>query len=127
MAKRIIYKNHITPQEYITENSRWYLDSDCGRKLIGSASVDVSSNTYVSSLAVTSSPSSSLTSNQDFIYIKNTGGGSGNDVLVSLDGGTKYYIVLTDGASLATKITTATSIKVKCNSGNSTIEYLTGT
>jgi len=53
VAYKITYKNHITPQEYITGNSRWYLDSDCGRKLTGSAIVTVSSRTYVSSLAVT--------------------------------------------------------------------------
>jgi len=128
MAYQIIYKNHITPQEYITKNSRWYLDSDCGRKLTGSAIVTVSSRTYVSSLAVTATPSSSLTSSQDFIYIKNTGGGSADDVLVSLDGGTKYYIVLSDGESLATKIATTASVKVKCDTGNdSTVEYLKGT
>ena len=127
MAYQITYKNHITPQEYITENSRWYLDSDCGRKLTGSAIVTVSSRTYVSSLAVSATPSSSLTSGQDFIYIKNTSGGDGDDVLVSLDDGTNYFIVLSSGESLATKITASTSIKVKCDTDNSsTIEYLKG-
>ena len=62
MAYQITYKNHITPQEYITENSRWYLDSDCGRRLTGAAVVTITSRTYVSSLAVTNTPSSSLTS-----------------------------------------------------------------
>jgi len=124
---QITYKNHITPQEYITENTRWYLDSDCGRKLTGSAVVTVSSRAYTSSLAVTATPSASLTSTQDFIYIKNTGGGSADDVLVSLDNGTTYYIVLSDGESLATKIATTASVKVKCDTGDSTIEYLKGT
>ena len=124
---KLTYKNHCTPQEYITENSRWYLDSDCGRKLTGAAIVTVSSRTYVSSLAVTDTPSASLTSTQDFIYIKNTGGGSADDVLVSLDGGTTYYIVLSEGESLATKIATTASVKVKCDTGNdSTVEYLKG-
>lgn len=128
MAYQITYKNHITPQEYITENSRWYLDSDCGRRMTGSVIVTVSSRTYVSSLAVTATPSASLTTTQDFIYIKNTGGGSADDVLISLDGGTKYYIVLSDGESLATKIATTASVKVKCDTGNdSTVEYLKGT
>jgi len=125
---KITYKNHCTPQEYITENSRWYLDSDCGRKLTGSAVVTVTSRAYTSSLAVTATPSASLTSTQDFIYIKNTGGGSADDVLVSLDNGTKYYIVLSDGESLATKIATTAQVMVKCDTGDdSTIEYLKGT
>jgi len=128
MAYQITYKNHITPQEHIDANSRWYLDSDCGRRMTGSAIVTVSSRTYVSSLAVTATPSASLTTTQDFIYIKNTGGGSADDVLISLDGGTKYYIVLSDGESLATKIATTASVKVKCDTGNdSTVEYLKGT
>ena len=128
MAYQITYKNHITPQEYITGNSRWYLDSDCGRKLTGSAIVTVSSRTYDSSLTVTNTPSVSLTSSQNFIYIKNTGGGSADDVLVSLDGGTTYYIVLSEGESLATKIATTASVKVKCDTGNdSTVEHLKGT
>ena len=125
---KIIFKNHCTPQEYITENTRWYLDSDCGRRLTGSAIVTVSSRTYVSSLAVTATPSASLTSSQDFIYIKNTGGGSADDVLISLDNGITYYIVLSDGESLATKIATTASVMVKCNTGDdSTVEYLKGT
>jgi len=128
MAYKIIYKNHITPQEYIAANSRWYLDSDCGRKLTGSSVITISSRTYVSSLAVTATPSTSLTSSQDFIYIKNTGGGSADDVLVSLDGGTNYFYVLSDGESLATQITTSTSVIIKCNTGDdSTVEYLKGT
>ena len=37
MADRIIYKNHCTPQEQLAfaGGSRYYLDSDCGRKLTG--------------------------------------------------------------------------------------------
>ena len=35
-AKKILYKNHCTPQEQITNGGRYYLDSDCGRKLTGS-------------------------------------------------------------------------------------------
>ena len=36
MAKRILYKNHCTPQEQVSDGDRYYLDSDCGRKFTGS-------------------------------------------------------------------------------------------
>ena len=93
---KMVYKNHCTPQEQVnfTTGSRWYLDSDCGRKMTGVASVTVDgTKAYVSNLAVTDSASSALTSSDDFIFIKNTGGGSGDDVLITLDN-TKYYILL---------------------------------
>ena len=34
---KVKYKNHCTPQEQVSSGGRWYLDSDCGRKLTGSS------------------------------------------------------------------------------------------
>ena len=129
----MVYKNHCTPQEQVnfTTGSRWYLDSDCGRKMTGVASVTVDgTKVYVSNLAVTDSASPALTSSDDFIFIKNTGGGSGDDVLIALDAstGAKYYIVLSSGECFASKIHTSAVVKVKCANGeDSTIEYFVGT
>ena len=126
---KIIYKNHCTPQEEVnfSTGSRWYLDSDCGRKMTGEASITVDgTKAYVSNLAVTTSASAALTSSDDFIFIKNTGGGSGNDVLVTIDN-VKYYILLGSGECFASKIHTSAVVKVKCSSGDSTIEYFVGT
>ena len=135
-TQKIIYKNHCTPQEGVKfysdtgsmTGSRWYLDSDCGRKLTGTASITVDgTKNYVSNLTVTDSASSALTSSDDFIYIKNTGGGSGNDILMTIDN-QDYYIVLSAGECFASKIRTSATVKVKCASGeDSTIEYLVGT
>jgi len=127
---KMVYKNHCTPQEQVnfTTGSRWYLDSDCGRKMTGVASVTVDgTKAYVSNLAVTDSASSALTSSDDFIFIKNTGGGSGDEVLITIDN-TKYYILLGSGECFASKIHTSAVVKVKCASGeDSTIEYMVGT
>ncbi len=127
---KIIYKNHCTPQEEVnfSTGSRWYLDSDCGRKMTGEASITVGgTKAYVSNLAVTTSAlGSALTSGDDFIFIKNTGGGSGDDVLITIDG-VKYYILLSSGECFASKITTTAAINVKCPSSDSTIEYFVGT
>ena len=127
---KIIYKNHCTPQEEVdfVGGSRWYLDSDCGRKLTGEASITLAGDrTYVSNLAVTATPSAALTSTSDFLYIKNTGGGSGDDVLITVDD-SEYNIILSEGEVFASKIEEATVAKVKCAaSEDSTIEYFVGT
>tara|TARA_Y100001938_G_C8053482_1_gene413164 strand:+ start:350 stop:745 length:396 start_codon:yes stop_codon:yes gene_type:complete len=129
VSYKVRYRNHCTPQEKIslTSGSRWYLDSDCGRKLTGNATTSLTeAPSYFTDVAVTTTPSLAMTSSHDFIYIKNTGGGSGSDVLISLDG-TNYFILLSSGESFASEIHTAATIKVKCSSGDSTIEYVRGT
>ena len=123
---KVRYKNHSTPQEQIASGGRYYLDSDCGRKLTGVCDTVASittTGTYVSNLAVTDSASSALTSSHEFIFIKNTGGGSGDDVLITLND-SLYYIVLSDGEAFASEIISTSVVKVKCASGeDSTIEH----
>ena len=85
---KVRYKNHATAQEQITSGGRYYLDSDVGKKLTGTCDTDASittTGTYDDNLAITSTASSALTSSHKFIFIKNTGGGSGNDILITLD------------------------------------------
>ena len=111
---KITFKNHCTPQEYITENSRWYLDSDVGTKLTGGATVDLSTTqpVYVASttLDASATPVSIGATTQDFVFIKNlgltsAGAASTASVLVSLDGtGGKYRINLAAGESFAAEI-----------------------
>ena len=118
----IRYKNHCTPQEQILADGRYYLDSDCGRKLTGDCSVVQSlttTGTYDESLAVTDSASSALTSSHEFLFIKNTGS---TDVQVTLNN-SDYHILLSEGEAFASEIDTSSVVIVKTASGTSTVEY----
>ena len=124
-AEKIIYKNHCTPQEQLSFSgggTRYYLDSDCGRKLTGDCSTVASlttTGTYDESLAVTDSASSALTSSHEFLFIKNTGS---VDVQVTLNN-SDYHILLSEGEAFASEIDTSSVVKVKTGSGTSTVEY----
>jgi len=117
---KITFKNHCTPQEYITENSRWYLDSDVSTKLAGGADAGITVTTqpvYSASttLDASATPVSIGATTQDFVFIKNlgltsAGAASTASVLVSLDGtGGKYRINLAAGESFAAEIGTASA------------------
>ena len=129
---KVRYKNHCTPQERLVASGRYYLDRDCGRKLTGNADVSATLTAAGTLASGTSIPDSavevvSAASNADFVYIKNAGGGSGNDVLITLDN-SNYYILLSAGEAFASEIHVDANVKVKCASGeDSTIEYLVGT
>tara|TARA_Y100000034_G_scaffold136258_1_gene211835 strand:+ start:1398 stop:1784 length:387 start_codon:yes stop_codon:yes gene_type:complete len=119
---KVRYKNHCTPQEQIASGGRYYLDSDCGRKLTGDCSTDASlttTGTYDETFAVTDSASSALTSSHEFIFIKNTGS---TDVLITLNN-SNYLILLSENESFASEINTSAVVKVKTASGTSTVEY----
>ena len=116
------YKNHCTPQAQVISGGRYYLDSDCGRKLTGDCSVVQSlttTGTYDESLAVTDSASSALTSSHEFLFIKNTGS---VDVWLTLNN-SNYHILLSEGEAFASEIDTSSVVKVKTASGTSTVEY----
>ena len=130
---QVVYKNHCTPQEQILSGGRFYLDSDCRRKLTGSASVTVAggpgesgadSGTYNSSTSISTSAVEvvSAASNADFVFIKNTGTDS-VDILITFDN-SLYYIGLSDGEAFASKIHNDANVKVKTSSGTTTIESL---
>ena len=123
---KVRYKNHCTPQEQIASGGRYYLDSDCGRKLTGVCDTSAgitTTGTYDETLAVTDSASSALTSSHDFIFMKNTGS---NDVLMTLDN-SNYYIVLSEGEAFTSEIHASAVVKVKCGSGEaSTVEFFVG-
>ena len=80
MADRIIYKNHCTPQEKLAfaGGDRYYLDSDCGRKLTGNC---ISKSTSIGT-PVTGTFSGTITlTSVKFIHVRNTDT-SGSDYLL---------------------------------------------
>ena len=120
------YKNHCTPQAQVISGGRYYLDSDCGRKLTGDCVIPATTittiGTYDESFAVTDSASSALTSSHDFIFMKNTGS---SDVFMTLDN-SNYLIVLSEGEAFTSEINASAVVKVRTatSSGNtSTVEY----
>jgi len=128
MAKKVLYKNHCTPQEQISSGGRYYLDSDCGRKLTGNEEFTLGSGTtaYTATKDIGATGESLGGNGLDFVFIKNTGG---NDVLVSLNGlSGDYFIKLSDGEAFASKLkVTNANVYVKRVTSDSTIEYYTGT
>ena len=124
----IRYKNHCTPQEQVLSGGRYYLDSDCGRKLTGAADTSailvvpgiLSSGTSITDTATEVVPAATTV---DFIFIKNTGS---TDVLITLDGG-NYLILLSGGEAFASEIHIGSNVKVKTASGTSTIDSFLGT
>lgn len=117
---KLIYKNGVTPQEYLTENSRWYLDSDIDKNLSGIASITYSSRTYQKDYSITT-VAVSLGTGKDFLYLENQSN-SIDDILLSLDSGTNYHYYLSPGESFGSKIGSDADIYVK-SIGKSNIEY----
>jgi len=111
----ITYKNHCTPQEYITENSRWYLDSDVLTKMTGTDTVTVTNRAYAAATALPASggtPASVGGTTQTFVYIENLGlladgtTASTSDVLISLNGNTStdYRIKIGPGEAFCARL-----------------------
>ena len=127
MADRIIYKNHCTPQEKLgfAVGDRWYLDSDCGRKITGDCSAQAigATGNYEASKAVTATGSacelSAAGDDYEFVFIKNTGS---TDIVVTLND-SDYHILLSEGEAFASEIDTASNVLIKTASGTSTIEH----
>lgn len=122
MAKKILYKNHCTPQEQITSGGRYYLDSDCGRKLTGSKLLTLGSGTTTTG-TLTATGTLGGASGFDFISVKVV---SGDDVGLSFDATTNAVIKLKEGECFSSEILAATEPKVIIT-GTSTVEYITGT
>ena len=119
---KVVYKNHCTPQEQIASGGRYYLDSDCGRKLTGDAETSAtfsSTGLYSAQTGVSTTPTTAVSS-KDFVFIKNTGS---TDVLITLDD-SNYLILLSENEAFTSEISTSASVRVKTLSGTSTIEFL---
>jgi hypothetical protein len=132
---KITYKNHCTPQEYITENSRWYLDSDVGARLTGTTVMDFVAvqPVYATATLATSTDVTLATSGKDFLYVKNTGDANIEISFADEDeNGSEqagYRIKLATGECFASKIASFASINLRNASGSLTAayEYITAT
>ena len=127
MADRIIYKNHCTPQEKLafSGGDRWYLDSDCGRKLTGRC---ISESDSIGT-PVTGTFSSTINlADVQFIYVKNTDT-SGSDYLLLNIGGMGAVIRLNYGESFASDVgddsSDSTTVAITA-SGTPDFEYIQG-
>ena len=122
--KRVLYRNHCVPQEQVGSGNRYYLDSDCGRKLTGENLYSLDTNTTATA---TITSTTLLSSGYDFIAITATSISSGT-VTISLDGtadaGTET-ISLSEGECFASKIASAATPKLHI-SGTATVDYMTG-
>ena len=129
----VTYKNHCTPQEYITENSRWYLDSDVGARLTGAYKHTTTTQpVFTATLAVTGTPSADLApASCTYFYIKNTDtAGAGGDCVLSFSGANSdadgYRVTLAPGESFTSMVDTTFKCYVKRKaSTDTTVEYLT--
>ena len=127
MADRIIYKNHCTPQEKLAfaGGDRYYLDSDCGRKLTGTAE---SKSTSIGT-PVTGTFSSTISlSSVKFIHVKNTDT-SGSDYLLVNVGSMGALIKLSPGESFSSDVgstaSDSTTVAITA-SGTPDFEYIKG-
>ena len=131
MAERIIYKNHCTPQEKLAfaGGDRWYLDSDCGRKLTGNCISKVTGSDKIGTPVTGTFPTTISLSSVKFIYVKNTDT-SGSDYLLVNIGGMGAVIRLNYGESFASDVgddsTDSTTVVVTAGSGTPSFEYIQG-
>ena len=116
---RVRYKNHATPQEQHSSGDRWYLDSDVGRKMSGTADIVPGSTGTLTKEQSISTSATQIASSKDFVYIKNTGS---IDLLVTLDK-SNYLIVLSEGEVFASQISTSADVRIKTPSGTTRADY----
>ena len=137
---KITYKNHCTPQEYITENSRWYLDSDVGARLTGTAVMNFGAvqPTYATATLAAAAEILLEDTGYDFYYVKNTSAsGPAGGILISMadevnstSGGTEfddYRIFLGPGECFASKVSTFASLQFKGVTATQNYEYIKAT
>ena len=125
MAKRILYKNHCTPQEKVGASDRYYLDGDCGRKLTGSYILDLDGATVTNTIT----SSGAIGTTIDFIAVTATSISSDATVHISLDNNTTIPIKLLEGECFTSMIASSAEpyVRITNNSGSATVEYMTGT
>ena len=126
MAKRILYKNHCTPQEQVGSSDRYYLDGDCGRKLSGSNLYELGDDTTATG---TLTASAAIGTTIDFIAITATSITSDATVHISLDNNSTIPIKLLEGECFASKIASGAEpyVRITNNSGSASVDYMTGT
>ena len=123
---KVRYKNHCTPQEQIISGGRYYLDSDCGRKLTGVCDSFGASGTANGTLtigAAVTDTASQIATSKDFVYVKNTGA---INILITLNN-SDYHILLSENEAFACDIDTSADVRVKTASGTSTMDHFSVT
>jgi len=126
---KTVFKNHCTPQEQIVSGGRWYLDSDCGKKLTGIASTTQTHQdmayTGSSPITATTTASNAIVSGGDanFVWIKNL---ESTDLLITIDD-SNYLIKLSKDEAFCSGVNSAATIKFKTASGTTKVEYAVGT
>ena len=134
-SEKIIYKNHCTPQEQLSFSgggTRYYLDSDCGRKLTGNCESKYGGDATgeISTGTGTLSDSGTYTiSACKFIFLKNTDR-SGSDYFTIAIGDMPSVIKLSPGEAFACDVgddgeDTAIAVVIT-GSGTPGYEYLKG-
>ena len=133
MAIKILYKNHCTPQEKVdfSVGDRYYLDSDCGRKLTGSAEPPATiASTYYGTGTLAGGANVTLESSKaaNFAFVKNTG--SANSLTINLNS-SGAFITLNPGDSFASAIIANASGGSGCtvrldSASGTTYEYFLG-
>ena len=118
----VTFRNFCVPQEKDSTGARWYLDSDCGRKLSGSAVLAGEMGNTVNFVDSTTSLPVDLQAGFDFFYLKCI---SGDDIKLSLDGGSNYLVSISSGEAFASYVdSSAADIKFD-STGSSKAQYLT--
>ena len=122
ITRRIRFRNKVQPLEQVTENSRYYLDSDVGTTLKGEGAVAVSSIDHGTS-NVTKDFGTGIT----FVFIKCNNIQSGT-VTISLNpAGDDPVISLLQDEAFATEISTSARPKVIISDPEKAgIEFLIG-
>lgn len=126
--KKIITKVMVHPTEFVNVQSRYYNDSDIGKRLSGKMTTDIADSQHSSFFSkdkeVTSVGAILNTGGVSiiFIMIKNK---ANNDVFLSLDGSNyKTKISKNDVFSSELNGVSSANIKVKTSSETSNIEYI---
>ena len=124
--KRVLYRNHCVPQEQVGSGNRYYLDSDCGRKLTGENLYSLGSNTTATG---TLTSTNAIGTTIDFIAVTATSITSDATVHISLDNNTTIIIQLLEGECFASKIASGAApyVRITNNSGSASVDYMTGT
>lgn len=126
--KKIITKVMVHPTEFVNVQSRYYNDSDIGKRLSGKMTTDIADSQHSSFFSkdkeVTSTGAVLNTGGVSiiFIMIKNK---ANNDVFLSLDG-SNYNIKISKNDVFSSELNGVSSanIKVKTSSETSNIEYI---
>ena len=129
---KVVYKNHCTPQEKVSFSSgeRWYLDSDCGKKMTGSCEPGATfTTTYYGTGTLAGGGNVPLESSREvnFVFVKNTGD---NALTINLNAA-GAFIQLLAGESFASEICKAgnpangCTVRLDSTSGT-TYEYFLG-